>query len=266
MQNDNTEKDIEDLLKKINNFKNENFSNKTNSDIEKMIVNILGIKSIKENTIQVKKLPTSEHYFRVRNEYDYIEDYKKNNNFDIKNLLGNPEAPLARMNVKNEQGLYLSNKFETAMLECDVKEQNTFSVAIFIPKTTLNVIATSISNKQHNTSNKKEIIKNFIYDCLTMPVDKEKNIYRITNTLLKILYKSYNTDGLLYYSSKRKNDFNLFINKNSVEKLELKYVFTCKYENGLIITNINRVEDNELFEDVTEEEIKDVLSKSDFVI
>lgn len=266
MSNKNNELSIEELLEKIKKFKQLDFSDLTNNDIEKKIIDILGTKNIKENPIQIVKLPTSEHYFRVRNEYNYIDDYKKENKFDINNLLGNPKAPLARMNVKNEQGLYLSNKFETAMLECNIKKQDTFSVAIFIPKEPLNVIATSISNKNINSTSKKEIIKNFIYDCLTMPVDKEKNIYRITNTLLKILYKSYNADGLLYYSSKRRNDFNLFINKKSVEKLQLKYVFTCKSENSLIITNINRVDDNELFEDVTEEEIKDVLSKSDFII
>lgn len=267
---DNKSKTYKELLNKINEFLNHNFSDLTDQEIEKYLLDILNINNI-SNPIVIVELPTTEHYCRIRNEYNYKEDYNKEKKFNINNVLGNPDAPLSRMNIEHEQGLYLSNMFETAVLECNIKDNDEFTATIFSPKETLNVIVTSVTGKYYDgvtRSNKiSELLSKFIFECLTMPSDKAKDTYRITNALLKILYKSFKADGLLYYSSKKKNDFNLFIYKNSEYKLELKYIFSCKYKGKTIITECDRVvNNNELVSNLSNEDIKEILKRVEYTL
>lgn len=261
---ENKKKLQEELLNKINNFLNQDISKLTNNEIENYLTDILHIDNV-NNPIVTAKLTNNEHYYRIRNEYNYKENYIKEKNFNINNVLGNPNAPLARMNFEHEQGLYLSNKFETAVLECDIKENDKFTGTIFSPKEPMNVIVTSVTGKYYDgiaqATKISELLSKFIFECLTRPSDKSKNTYRLTNTLLKILYKSFKADGLLYYSSKKKYDFNLFINKESVNKLELKYIFTCIQKDKPIITDCNKVINNKLL-DINKEEMESLIKKS----
>ena len=258
-------KTAKELLTKINTFLNNDFSELSDAEIEKDLTSILNINNI-SNPIVIIEIPTTEYYCRIRNDYNYKKEFLKEKKFNINNVLGNPDAPLARMNLEHEQGLYLSNMFETAILECDIKENDEFTTTIFSPKEPLNVIVTSVTGKYYdgvNQTNKiSEVLSKFIFECLTMPSDKNKDTYRITNALLKILYKSFKVDGLLYYSSKKKIDFNLFINKDSVNKLKLNYIFTCQYQEKPIITAYDRVdENNQLVSDLTSQDLTEILKK-----
>ena len=253
-----------ELLNKINTFLNQDFSVITDSEIESYLLDILHINNI-SNPIVIVELTSNDYYYRIRNDYNYKEDYDKEKYFNINNVLGNPDAPLARMNLEHEQGLYLSNLFETAILECDIKENDQFTTTIFSPKKPLNVIVTSVTGKYYNEPNRSskisKLLSKFIFECLTMPGDKSKDTYRITNSLLKILYKSFKVDGLLYYSSKKKSDFNLFINKSSIDKLQLNYIFTCTYKKSPIITECHKVINNkELSQEITKQDIESIIN------
>ena len=251
-------KTYDDLLKKINDFLNLDFQNVLDKEIESRLYEIINTVS---NPVLIVELPANESYCRIRNDYNYLDD----NKFDIKEILGNPKAPLARMNIENERGLYLSNKIEPAMLECDVNENDIFTTAIFTPKEPMSVIVTSVTGKYYNdttqTNKISELISKFIFECLTMPSDKTKDTYRITNSLLKILYKAFKADGLLYYSSKKKDDYNLFINNESVYKLNVDYIFTCKKEKKLKIIEANKVINNNKITAITCNNIKDIYNK-----
>lgn len=257
-----------ELQDKINNFFNLDFKNITDKELDKYLTDILTIGNIKNPIVIIDLLPT-ENYCRIRNKYNYKNDYKKEHKFNIKNVLNNPKAPLARMNLEHEQGLYLSNMFETALLECNVKENDEFTTTIFSPKENLSVIVTSLTGKYYNfpsgTNKIEKTMSKFIFECLTMPSDKTKDTYRITNSLLKILYKSFKVDGLLYYSSKNKTDFNLFINKDSINKLKLKYIFACKCKKTPLIKSFDRVVDNDkLISDVKEDDMKKILESIEY--
>lgn len=248
----------DELLKKINEFLSLDFQEITDKEIELKLYEIINTIS---NPVLIVELPTNESYCRIRNDYNYLED----NKFDIKEILGNPKAPLARMNLENERGLYLSNKLETAMLECEVKENDIFTTAIFTPKEPMHVIVTSVTGKYYNDTTKtniiSELISKFIFECLTMPSDKTKDTYRITNALLKILYKSFKADGLLYYSSKKKNDYNLFINNESVYKLNVDYIFTCKKGKRIKLLEVNKVINNKEIQAINIKSIKKLYNK-----
>lgn len=258
----NTKKDetktYDELLSKINEFLSIDFQEVSDKEIETKLYEIINKVN---NPVLIVDLPINESYCRIRNDYNYLDD----NKFDIKEILGNPKAPLARMNLENERGLYLSNKLETALLECEVKENDIFTTAIFTPKETMNVIVTSITGKYYEDTTQtnmiSELISKFIFECLTMPSDKNKETYRITNALLKILYKSFNVDGLLYYSSKKKNDYNLFINNKSVNKLKIDYIFTCKKENKVNVLQANKVIENKRILPVQIKDISEVYTK-----
>jgi murein L,D-transpeptidase YafK len=181
--------------------------------------------------------------------------------------MNNPNPKMGRLNIDNEKGLYLAKKLGTAIKECDIKNGDTFSVAIFKPKVELSILSTYVENKYGDiigeNKEKADLINNFVKTYLIKSENgNNSNIYRVTNIIAKIFYKLFNSDGLLYFSSKDDKNFNLFINEKSIQKLEMKYVFNCKKDKKIIFDQFVEIEDNKIVpKEISDNEKNEILRK-----
>ena len=105
-------------------------------------------------------------------------------------------------------------------------------------------------------------INNFIKNCLLKSENGNTNVYRVTNIIAGILYKLFESDGLLYFSAKDNKNFNLLINEKSINKLEVKYVFNCKKEKNIIFGQFIEIQDNQIIpRDISDESKNEILKK-----
>lgn len=257
---------ISELKENIENFKKLDFENISDFEIENAFIKILAVDNKISNPIFTLTIPKNEYFCRIRNNYNYIDDFIKEKRFKIENLLNNPNAKMGRLNIENEKSLYLSKNLGTAIKECNVKDGDIFTVTVFQPSIDLSIISTYIENKFGNVSEKNQekadLINHFIRDCLIKQESENKNIYRVTNIIAKILYKICESDGLLYFSSKDNKNFNLIINEKSINKLDVRYVFNCKKEENIIFGQFVEIKDKQIIpNDISDEEKNEILKK-----
>ena len=258
--------DINKLKENIEQFNTLNLTTATDLEIEKAIINILAVDNKINSPTYFLTIQENQYFCRVRNHYDYLDDFIKTRKFNIENLLNNPKPKIGRLNIENEKCLYLSNNLGTAIKECNIQNGDIFTVAIFQPKIDLSIISTYIENKFGKNSQedqeKANLINNFIKNCLLKSENGNTNVYRVTNIIAGILYKLFESDGLLYFSAKDNKNFNLLINEKSINKLEVKYVFNCKKEKNIIFGQFIEIQDNQIIpRDISDESKNEILKK-----
>ncbi len=252
--------DIKKLKKSIASFNKLDLKSMSDKDIEKAFIKIIAVNNKIISPTYFLTIPEDELFCRVRNNYDYVDDYIMTKKFNITNLLNNPNPKIGRLNKDMERGLYLSNNLNTAIKECNINDGDVFTVAVFKPKNKLSIISTYISNKYGDISEankeKAHLLNKFIKDLLIETENNNSDIYRITNIIAKVLYKQFVADGLLFFSSKNDKDFNLFIYNESINNLEIKYIFNCKKDNKIIFGQFVEVNNNKIVPSEISDNIK----------
>jgi len=259
--------DLEKLKQEIAEFyKLSHLENISELELEKQIVKIFAVDNKIINPTYFLTIPNDVYYCRVRNNYDYVNNYLLTKKFNINELLNNPKPKIGRLNIENEKGLYLSKNLGTAIKECNIKDGDTFSVVIFKPKSELSIISTYISNKygelSKNNKEKADLINDFVKDFL-IKENQSNNTYKITNIIAKIFYKLFQSDGLMFFSSKDNKNYNLFIYNDSIPKLDSKYVFNCRMDKKDIVFGLFvEIENNKIIpRELSEKEKNEILFK-----
>lgn len=227
---------FDSIQQKINLFEKSNFLKLTDIEIERKIIDIFFIGDKMFNPTYIITIPENSIYCKIR-KFDYVQNILDNKKFDINEVLANPNPKLGRMNLNNEKGLYLAKNIKTALLESNIKNEDIFTLTIFDIKQSIDVLGSYISNRYGNLTeerNKKaNLINDFLYKYLKLPSSSNENIYRITNIIKKIFF-NYPCDGIFYLSSKIENNFNIFLNYNSLSKVEPIAIVKCIYRDNKV--------------------------------
>ena len=264
--------DYNKIKKQIYEFDNLNFNDISDLEIENKILDIITVDNKKYINSYLVEIPKGEIFYRIRRNYNFTKDIDKNNEIDILNFLGKPYPDIGRMNKKGEEGIYFSSNLETAMLECNIKNDDVFSLAIFENNQKIDLLAAFINNKYEKelsdeNRKKAEMLNSFIYKYLLKQSKGDKNIYRITNVLKKIFSEVLQRDGTIYVSAKNKKDFNSHINKKFSYKLDLKYVFLVNKKNDNLknLKTIKVIDNKKVSYAFEEKEINNILNSDNFI-